>query len=135
MEGGVDKIEYCADQPVEPGYICNKCERGYELAEGKESCLASKIENCKTQEGNKCEVCGDGFTLRNNRCDESIIPFCDTQKGTKCLKCIDKYSLKDNKCHVILPIKNCTKQDQGKCLECEPHYTGGECIRKPADFY
>ena len=119
---------------IEELYICNRCERGYELSEEKDSCLAAKIENCKTQEGATCKICNNGFTLRNNRCDESIIPFCDKQEGTKCLKCIDKYSLTDNKCNLILPITNCKKQEGEKCFICEDNYTLSNNVCTSTEF-
>ena len=127
-------IEHCTDQPDDPGYICNKCERGYELKPKREKCWAAAIPNCKVQEDVTCKMCEDGHTLRENECIKTDINYCAEQDGTKCLKCLENYELIKNRCMPIEPIKGCAVQKETECLECEKHHTltSGACL--PTDY-
>ncbi|XGW21734.1 hypothetical protein V3C99_004587, partial [Haemonchus contortus] len=113
----------------EDAYVCTACERGYE--------------------GNKCEVCADGFfgnpmeangTCKECECNGNIdlmaIGNCDTVTG-KCLKCIGDTT--GEHCEI------CKENHWGSALEhtCKPcgcHHVGasspqcgnlGECTCKP----
>uniref|UniRef100_A0A0N4VYD5 Laminin EGF-like domain-containing protein n=1 Tax=Haemonchus placei TaxID=6290 RepID=A0A0N4VYD5_HAEPC len=113
----------------EDAYVCTACERGYE--------------------GNKCEVCADGFfgnpmeangTCKECECNGNIdlmaIGNCDTVTG-RCLKCIGDTT--GEHCEI------CKENHWGSALEhtCKPcgcHHVGasspqcgslGECTCKP----
>ena len=131
---GITPIKHCIDQPDNPGYICNKCERGYETKGKKEKCWATAVPQCKTQEGLNCQICENGYTLRENECIETKINFCEKQEGTKCLKCMNQYELVKNKCSPVGGIRGCIKQKGAECLECEKDntLTNGECL--PTDY-
>ncbi|KAJ1350105.1 hypothetical protein KIN20_005822 [Parelaphostrongylus tenuis] len=114
----------------EDAYVCTACERGYE--------------------GNKCEVCADGFfgsptevngTCKECECNDNIdlmaIGNCDAETG-KCLKCIGHTT--GEHCEI------CKENHWGSALEhtCKPcncHHVGavaaqcsnlnGECTCKP----
>ena len=58
-----------------------------------------KIDNCKTQEEDKCVECDMKFDLTNGRCYPiPIIRNCLEQKGKICTQCNPEYNLRHNQC-------------------------------------
>ena len=54
--------------------------------------------NCVSCNGNLCEKCEIGFSLRDGKCF-NLCDNCEKCENGKCLKCISEYMLVNDKCY------------------------------------
>ncbi|ETN73227.1 laminin EGF-like protein [Necator americanus] len=113
----------------EDAYVCTACERGYE--------------------GNKCEVCADGFfgnplekngTCKECECNGNIdlmaIGNCDSETG-KCLKCIGDTTgehCEACECDPLGSDGDICDLHSGQCV-CKPGVTGLKCDQCQPNHY
>ena len=83
------------------------------------------IENCKSEELNKCLICEDGYVLQNNNCNKCNDPYCKyclTTNLYSCFNCKDNYILKGRVCgeQCQISIDHCDicEPNTNKCIFC-----------------
>ena len=112
------KIAHCTLQR-DWGAYCYECgndQTGYMVSENKEKCIPRPIENCKDQEGVKCNKCkfGYGQSPDLKYCNLTPIKDCASQNKTICVECKQGYRLGEErrKCD-LLKIENCRERYEG----------------------
>ena len=87
------------------------------------------VQNCKTQGGNTCVSCEDGYEMNKDGTKCNKIPKienCDKQTGKNCDKCGAGFlGSKEGfaSCKKIQKIENCLNQAEQLCTKCEEGYT------------
>lgn len=160
-EGG---IAHCYD--AQEGE-CKGCDEGFAISYEKNKCISfqnceslkegnNNCEKCiynfhPNSEGkcertlcqyygddDVCQVCFEGYYLKNNQCEKITIPYCltlDPSDETKCSTCLYYISMEKNGECIVAPtlIKGCTEYDtEGKCTQCDEEYSlkEGTCVFK-----
>ncbi len=100
--------------------VCT-CQAGYEHYGDASACYKT-IENCETQNKNKCKSCESNFYLKDNKC-YARIEHCSIQKGDICEKCDNGYGIHNgDKKYCYTDIEHCLNQETSTCIECENGY-------------
>ncbi len=104
-------------------YLTKKCEcsTGYDHFGDENNCY-QKIENCASQQKNKCAECLGKYVLKDDKC-YAPIPFCTNQDGDTCLQCETGYGIhKGNGKTCYMNIPHCVDQNKDTCTMCEGNY-------------
>ena len=96
-----------------------------------------KVDNCAQANGDRCEMCEEGYFVLNGVCSRAN-PLCDRYQmiGGGCLSCIAGYSLFQSNCVKNNPPTtvrdiNCLEIELNRCVRCSNRYyidENGRCI-------
>lgn len=94
-----------------------ECNYGYDHFGDENNCY-QKIDNCASQQADKCLQCAGQYKLKDNRC-YAPIPFCNVQDGDICTRCDTGYGIHGGGGKVCYKnIENCAIQERDTCKDC-----------------
>lgn len=94
-----------------------ECNYGYDHYGDKNNCY-QKINNCATQQADRCTRCEGTYVLKDNVC-HAPIPYCTIQSGNICERCDSGYGTHNGdgrSCY--RNIENCSVQERDTCSQC-----------------
>ena len=129
----VDNCQECVNNPIDNK--CKTCNDNYLLNENgkcKLRCDANNCKECKTGSMTECQICNDGYTLKNEECklicNDVNCKTCD-ENADVCQECNNGYLLNNGECIIdeeaTCVVNNCKECENGnnqKCKTCDDNY-------------